>query len=89
MLSKYIQYFLDENNLEIGEEFMLTNENDNHKTYKTIYRNSDKTVINDSTLSNQIKWTVNDNYAPDAQTSWKARHRREVWMKNNCKTLFI
>lgn len=27
MLSKYIQYFLDENNLEIGEEFMLTNEN--------------------------------------------------------------
>lgn len=35
---------------------------DNHKTYKTIYRNSDKTVINDSTLSNQIKWTVNDNY---------------------------
>lgn len=24
MLSKYIQYFLDENNLEIGEEFMLT-----------------------------------------------------------------
>ena len=30
-----------------------------------------------------------DEYAPDAQTSWKARHRREVWMKNNCKTLFI
>lgn len=30
MLSKYIQYFLDENNLEIGEEFMLTNENGRH-----------------------------------------------------------
>lgn len=33
-----------------------------HKAYKTIYRNSDKTVIDDSTLSNQIKWAVNDNY---------------------------
>lgn len=27
MVSKYIQYFLNENNLELGEEFMLTNEN--------------------------------------------------------------
>lgn len=30
MLSKYIQYFLDENNLEIGEEFMLADENGRH-----------------------------------------------------------
>lgn len=34
MLSKYIQYFLDENNLEIGEEFMLTNENGRHRSNK-------------------------------------------------------
>ena len=36
--------------------------NDNHKAYKTIYRNSDKTVIDDVNLSNQIKWTVNEKY---------------------------
>ena len=35
---------------------------DNHKAYKTIYRNSDKTVIDDANLSNQIKWTVNNEY---------------------------
>ena len=27
MVSKYIQYFLNENNLELGEEFMLIYEN--------------------------------------------------------------
>lgn len=27
MVSKYIQYFLNENNLELGEEFMLADEN--------------------------------------------------------------
>lgn len=30
MVSKYIQYFLNENNLELGEEFILTNENGIH-----------------------------------------------------------
>lgn len=38
---------------------------DNHKAYKTIYRNSDKTVIDDPNLSNQIKWSVNDAYGLD------------------------
>lgn len=38
---------------------------DNHKTYKTIYRNSDKTVIDDTHLSNPIKWLVNNNYGLD------------------------
>lgn len=33
---------------------------DNHKAYKTIYRNSDKTVIDDHNLSNQIRWSVNN-----------------------------
>lgn len=27
MVSKYIQYFLNKNNLELGEEFMLADEN--------------------------------------------------------------
>lgn len=41
----------------------ITNMYDNsHKAYKTIYRNSDRTVIDDAGLSNQIKWTVNDKY---------------------------
>ena len=33
---------------------------DNRKTYKTIYRNVDKTVIDEPNLSNAIKWFVND-----------------------------
>lgn len=32
------------------------------RAYKTIYRNSDKTVIDDASLCNQIKWSVNDDY---------------------------
>ncbi len=36
--------------------------NDSQRTYKTIYRNSDRTVIDDSSLGNQIKWTVNNRY---------------------------
>ncbi len=32
------------------------------KSYKTIYRNSDRTAIDDPNLSNAIKWGVNDNY---------------------------
>ncbi len=35
---------------------------DNNKSYKSICRNSDKTVIDDNKLSNQIKWSVNDDY---------------------------
>lgn len=35
---------------------------DNKKAYKTIYRNSDKTVIDDANLPGQIKWAVNDDY---------------------------
>ena len=35
---------------------------DNLKSFKTIYRNSEKTVIDDANLSNQIKWSVNDEY---------------------------
>jgi hypothetical protein len=34
----------------------------NHKAYKSIYRNDDKTAIDDPNLSNQMKWSVNDNY---------------------------
>lgn len=33
MVSKYIQYFLDENNLELGEEFTIVYENGS-KVYK-------------------------------------------------------
>ena len=33
---------------------------DNHKTYKTIFRNSEKTVIDKPDLSNAIPWYVND-----------------------------
>lgn len=33
---------------------------DNRKAYKTIYRNNDKTVIDDPNLSGAIKWGVND-----------------------------
>ena len=33
---------------------------DNKKTYKTIYRNADKTAIDEPGLSNAIKWSVND-----------------------------
>ena len=32
------------------------------KSYKTIYRNSDRTAIDDPNLSNAIKWSVNDDY---------------------------
>lgn len=38
---------------------------DNVKSFKTIYRNSDKTVIDDQNLSAQIKWAVNDDYGLD------------------------
>jgi hypothetical protein len=34
----------------------------NKKTYKSIYRNADKTAIDEPSLSNAIKWTVNDDY---------------------------
>ena len=36
---------------------------DNVKSFKAIYRNSDKTVIDDKNLSSQIKWGVNDEYS--------------------------
>lgn len=39
--------------------------NDNVKSFKTIYRNSEKTVIDDRNLSSQIKWSVNDEYGLD------------------------
>lgn len=32
------------------------------KSFKTIYRNNDKTVIDDNSLSAQMKWSVNDDY---------------------------
>lgn len=52
MLSKYIQYFLDENNLEIGEEFMLTNENGRHiHTDKTFFFIGDPTSTRDILIS--------------------------------------
>ena len=38
---------------------------DNVKSFKKIYRNSDKTVIDDQNLSAQIKWSVNDDYGLD------------------------
>lgn len=36
--------------------------NINQNAYKTIYRNGEKTVIDDPNLGNQIKWSVNDAY---------------------------
>lgn len=52
MLSKYIQYFLDENNLEIGEEFMLTNENGRHiHPDKTFFFNGNPTSSRDILIS--------------------------------------
>lgn len=52
MLSKYIQYFLDENNLEIGEEFMLTNENGRHiHPDKTFFFIGDPTSTRDILIS--------------------------------------
>ena len=52
MLSKYIQYFLDENNLEIGEEFMLTNENGRHiYPDKTFFFNGNPTSSRDILIS--------------------------------------
>lgn len=52
MLSKYIQYFLDENNLEIGEEFMFTNENgDIIHPDKTFFFNGTPTSSRDILIS--------------------------------------
>lgn len=54
MLSKYIQYFLDENNLEIGEEFMLTNENGRHiHPDKTFFFIGDPTSTRDILISKE------------------------------------
>lgn len=39
--------------------------NDNVNSFKTIYRNSDKTVIDEQNLSSQIKWRVNEKYGLD------------------------
>lgn len=51
-ISKYIQYFLDENNLEIGEEFMLTNENGRHiHPDKTFFFNGNPTSSRDILIS--------------------------------------
>lgn len=36
--------------------------NDNRRAYKSIYRNSEKTVIDEPNLSNAIKWDVNKKY---------------------------
>lgn len=57
MLSKYIQYFLDENNLEIGEEFMLTNENGRHiHPDKTFFFNGNPTSSRDILISKADKF---------------------------------
>lgn len=52
MVSKYIQYFLNENNLELGEEFMLTNENGDiiHQD-KTFFINGTPTSSRDILIS--------------------------------------
>lgn len=52
MVSKYIQYFLNENNLELGEEFMLTNENGDiiHQD-KTFFFNGTPTSSRDILIS--------------------------------------
>lgn len=60
MLSKYIQYFLDENNLEIGEEFMLTNENGRHiHPDKTFFFKNTPTYTNDILISKK-----DENFCP-------------------------
>lgn len=49
MVSKYIQYFLNENNLELGEEFMLADENG-----RVIYKDKTFFFKNTSTSTSDI-----------------------------------
>ena len=46
MLSKYIQYFLDENNLEIGEEFMFILSKGRPKTLNLLCDRKNKSAGN-------------------------------------------
>lgn len=60
MVSKYIQYFLNENNLELGEEFMLADENG-----RVIYK--DKTFFLKNTLTSTSDLLVckdEENFCP-------------------------
>lgn len=49
MVSKYIQYFLNENNLELGEEFMLADENG-----RVIYKDKTFFLKNTSTSTSDL-----------------------------------
>ena len=49
MVSKYIQYFLNENNLELGEEFMLADENG-----RVIYKDKTFFLKNTSTSTSAL-----------------------------------
>lgn len=53
MLSKYIQYFLDENNLELGEEFTIVYENGSevYKDNETFFFKNTPTYTNDILIS--------------------------------------
>lgn len=57
MLSKYIQYFLDENNLEIGEEFTIVYENGSevYKDNETFFFKNTPTYTNDILISKKDK----------------------------------
>lgn len=53
MVSKYIQYFLNENNLELGEEFTIVYENGSevYKDNETFFFKNTPTYTNDILIS--------------------------------------
>lgn len=55
MVSKYIQYFLNENNLELGEEFIIVYENGSevHKDEKTFFFKTAPVGTNDILICKQ------------------------------------
>lgn len=61
MLSKYIQYFLDENNLELGEEFTIVYENGSevYKDNETFFFKNTPTYTNDILISKK-----DENFCP-------------------------
>ena len=61
MLSKYIQYFLDENNLELGEEFTIVYENGSkvYKDNEAFFFKNTPTYTNDILISKK-----DENFCP-------------------------
>lgn len=57
MVSKYIQYFLNENNLELGEEFTIVYENGSkvYKDNEAFFFKNTPTYTNDILISKRMK----------------------------------